>query len=43
MVVGYEQAFCGNDDCCALSWDMTKTRNENLDGVNFINPPDVLK
>jgi hypothetical protein len=42
MIVGYKQAFCGNTDCPALTWDPTKTRNENLDDVNFIKPPDGL-
>lgn len=29
------QAFCGNDDCPAFCWDMTRTRTENLDGVTY--------
>lgn len=28
MTVGPTQAFCGNDDCPALSWDMTRTRDD---------------
>lgn len=27
-----EQAFCGNDDCRIVTWDPSKTLDENLDG-----------
>lgn len=28
--VGESQAFCGNDDCTTLSWEMSRTPAENL-------------
>lgn len=35
-----QQAICPAGDCPAITWDMTKTRNENLDETNFINIDD---
>lgn len=43
MVPDPEQAFCEATDCPALTWNPTKTRNENLDGVNFINLPELFR
>lgn len=42
MVIGYEQAVCGNNDCPTLMWNPTKTRDENLDDANFINLPEIF-
>jgi hypothetical protein len=43
LVLDPEQAFCEDNECPALTWNPTKTRDENLDGVNFINLPEILK
>lgn len=33
ITVGPTQAFCGNNDCDALSWDMTKTKQDLTDNA----------
>lgn len=30
LVVGDSQAFCGNDQCRAMNWELLKTAAENL-------------
>lgn len=37
LVVSPVQAFCGNEDCDAFCWDMTRTRAENEADVNLID------
>lgn len=37
FVISPEQAFCDNDDCNAITWNMTKTRDENIEAANFID------
>lgn len=35
MALDPTQAFCGNDDCPSFCWNMTMTKQENLDKVTF--------
>lgn len=42
MAISVQQAFCGNDDCSALSWDMTKTLDENILNANAVRMPGWL-
>jgi hypothetical protein len=37
LVVSPEQAFCGNDDCTAFCWNMTMSRQWNLDKITEHN------
>ncbi len=39
FVVGGRQAFCGNDDCRALGWDMDATPAENRANAGEIELP----
>ena len=34
---GGTQAFCGNDDCNVLTWNPTKSADENLLNANFVD------
>ena len=33
---GGTQAFCGNDSCEILTWDPSKSVDDNLTDVNFV-------
>jgi hypothetical protein len=34
VILGFcGQAFCGNDDCNILMWDVHATKDENLEGL----------
>lgn len=37
MAMDVTQAFCSNGDCPAFSWNMTLTKEQNLDQVNFLD------
>lgn len=37
LVIGTQQAMCGNEECKALFWDPTKTIDELMDTVHIIN------
>lgn len=40
MVFGFgAQAWCGNDDCTLLVWDMTKSLDDNLTDAGMIQLP----
>ncbi|MET1006580.1 MAG: hypothetical protein ABWX96_13610 [Propionibacteriaceae bacterium] len=38
-----EQAFCGNPECTAVTWNPSHTLDENLLQANVIRLPDWLK
>lgn len=37
FIMSIKQAFCGNDDCRAVSWNMTITALENMEQANFLH------
>lgn len=37
FVMSPEQAFCSNEACPSFCWNMTWTRDKNLDEVSFID------
>lgn len=37
LLVFYQQAFCGNDDCRVFTWNPTDTLDEFLEGMKVIN------
>lgn len=41
FVVGGSQAFCGNDNCRCLNWDMSKTPAENMADVGEVDLGDL--
>jgi hypothetical protein len=36
-----DQAMCGTETCRVLTWDPSKTLDENLDGAQSIDLPDL--
>lgn len=38
LLGGGTQAFCGNLECKVFIWDPTRTVDENLTDVSFIDP-----
>jgi ribosomal protein S27AE len=42
MAISVEQAVCGNEDCSAITWNMTKTLDENIMNANAVRLPDWL-
>jgi hypothetical protein len=37
MAISVVQAFCHTSDCPAITWNMTISKDENLDTTNFID------
>lgn len=37
LLGGGTQAFCGTDDCKVVTWDPTRTIDENLTDIGFID------
>lgn len=40
VVAGGSQAFCGNDDCTTLCWDMSRSLDDNLLDIGFVQLPE---
>lgn len=43
MAMDVTQAFCVEDDCPVMTWNMTMTKDENLDDANFMDIKDTFK
>ncbi len=42
LILSLEQVFCDNEQCSVISWNMTKTLDENLTNTNMVRLPDWL-
>lgn len=36
-----QQAFCGTDDCKVITWNPSKTLDENLENYHRVDLPDL--